>query len=83
MSRLGELSELVVVAGPKSEPIPVFCAHEDQPLDRDRWCAAVVDFLQRTGPIQIPQAELPRTATLKVKWIELSRRIHEQLRERA
>jgi acyl-coenzyme A synthetase/AMP-(fatty) acid ligase len=79
LSRLGELSELVVVPGPKSEPIPVICTNEDQPLDRDRWRAAVVDFPQLADPIQIPQAELPRTATMKVKRIELSRRLHEQM----
>jgi acyl-coenzyme A synthetase/AMP-(fatty) acid ligase len=82
LSRLGELSELVVVPGPKSEPVPVLCTNEDQPLDRDRWRAAIVDFPQLADPIQLPQAELPRTATLKVKRIELSRRLHEQL-ERA
>jgi acyl-coenzyme A synthetase/AMP-(fatty) acid ligase len=83
LSRLAELSELVVVPGPKSEPIPVICTTEDQPLDRDRWRAAVVDFPQLAEPIQIPQAELPRTATLKVKRIELSRRLHGQPAERA
>jgi acyl-coenzyme A synthetase/AMP-(fatty) acid ligase len=83
LSRLGELSELVVVPGPKFEPVPVMCTNEDQPLDRDRWRAAVVEFPQLADPIQIPQAELPRTATMKVKRIELSRRLHEQLEERA
>lgn len=82
LSRLGELSELVVVPGPKSEPIPVICTSEDQPLDRERWRAAVADFPQLADPVQIPQAELPRTATMKVKRIELSRRLHEQLGER-
>jgi acyl-coenzyme A synthetase/AMP-(fatty) acid ligase len=83
LSRLGELSELVVISGPKSEPIPVICTNEDQPLDRDRWRAAVAEFPQLADPIQIPLAELPRTATLKVQRIELSRRLHEQLAERA
>ncbi|WP_091653562.1 class I adenylate-forming enzyme family protein [Micromonospora pallida] len=79
LSRLGELSELVVVPGPNSEPVPVICTNEDQPLDRERWRTAVVDFPQLADPVQIPQAELPRTATLKVRRIELSRRLHEQL----
>jgi acyl-coenzyme A synthetase/AMP-(fatty) acid ligase len=83
LSKLEELSELVVVPGPKSEPIPVICTNEDQPLDRDRWRAAVVEFPQLADPIQIPQAELPRTATMKVRRIELSRRLHEQMGERA
>jgi acyl-coenzyme A synthetase/AMP-(fatty) acid ligase len=83
LSRLGELSELVVVSGPKSQAIPVICTNEDQPLDRDRWRGAVVDFPQLADPIQIPQAELPRTATMKVRRVELSRRLHEQMEERA
>jgi len=82
LNRLGELSELVVVPGPKAEAVPVICTHEDKPLDRDRWRTAVADFPQLTDPIQITQAELPRTATMKVKRIELSRRLHEQIRER-
>jgi acyl-coenzyme A synthetase/AMP-(fatty) acid ligase len=83
LSRLGELSELVVVPGPKSEPIPVICTNEDQTLDRDRWRAAVAEFPQLADPIQIPLAELPRTATMKVQRIELSRRLHKQMGEQA
>jgi acyl-coenzyme A synthetase/AMP-(fatty) acid ligase len=79
MTRLAELSELVVVPGPKSEPIPVICTNGDRPLDPDRWRAAVADFPQLADPVQLPLAELPRTATLKVRRIELSRRLHEQL----
>ncbi len=82
LGRLDELSELVVLPGPKSEAVPVVCTDEDQPLDRDRWRAAVVDFPQLADPIQIPQAELPRTATLKVRRIELSRRLKQRLEER-
>jgi acyl-coenzyme A synthetase/AMP-(fatty) acid ligase len=83
LSKLDELSELVVIQGPKSEPIPVLCTIDDSPLDRDRWRAAVADFPQLAEPIQIPQAELPRTATLKVQRLALSRRLEEQLRDRA
>jgi hypothetical protein len=79
MSRLAELSELVVVAGPGSEPIPVVCTSKDQPLDLDRWRAAVAEFPQLADPVQMPLAQLPRTATLKARRIELSRRLHEQM----
>lgn len=75
LSRLPELSELVVVQGAGAEPVPVICTHDDKPVERDRWRAAVVDFPQLADPVHIPQAELPRTATLKVKRVELSRRI--------
>lgn len=76
LSRLGELCELVVVPGPKAEPVPVVCTDEDRPLDRNRWRAAVADFPQLADPVHIPRGELPRTATLKVRRIELSRRLH-------
>ena len=77
MSRLTELSELVVVPGPKSEPVPVICTNQDRPLDRERWRAAVADFPQLADPVQIPLAELPRTATLKVRRIELARKLRD------
>ncbi|MGH3239055.1 MAG: class I adenylate-forming enzyme family protein [Spirillospora sp.] len=83
LGKLDELSELVVVQGPESEPIPVLCTTDDQPLDRDRWRAAVTDFPQLADPIQIPRAELPRTATLKVQRIALSHRLKERLENRA
>jgi acyl-coenzyme A synthetase/AMP-(fatty) acid ligase len=83
LSRMSELTELVVVPGPNSEPIPVICTTGDQPLDRDRWRAAVADFPALADPIQIPFAELPRTATMKVRRIELSHLLREQLKERA
>lgn len=83
MSRLAELSELVVVQGPDSEPIPVVCTSKDQPLDPGRWSAAVADFPELANPIQIPLAKLPRTATLKVRRSELSRQLNKRLQERA
>ncbi|WP_049565814.1 class I adenylate-forming enzyme family protein [Streptomyces sp. SBT349] len=83
LGKMEELSELVVVLGPNSEPVPVICTHDDRPLDRDRWRAAVADFPQLADPVQIPQAELPRTATLKVQRIALSHRLKELLDDRA
>jgi acyl-coenzyme A synthetase/AMP-(fatty) acid ligase len=78
LSRVPELSELVVVPGPRSEPIPVVCTHDDRPLDLPRWRAAVADFPQLADPVQIPHAELTRTATMKVRRIELSRQLQDQ-----
>lgn len=81
LSRLSELSELVVVQGPDSEAVPVICTVDDRPLDLNRWRAAVVAFPQLSDPVQIPQAELPRTATLKVQRLALARRLEEQRQE--
>lgn len=80
LGKLDELSELVVVPGPNAEAVPVICTHDDKPLDRERWRTAVAGFPQLADPLQIPQAELPRTATMKVQRIELSRRLSEQRR---
>jgi len=81
LNRLYELTELVVVQGPRSEPVPVICTNKDQPLDLNRWHAAVAEFPQLANPIQIPLAELPRTATLKTRRIELSRMLNQQTTE--
>ncbi|WP_199487353.1 class I adenylate-forming enzyme family protein [Actinomadura spongiicola] len=82
LNRLEELTELVVVPGPESEPTPVVCTFKDQPLDLDRWRAAVTEYPQLADPVQIPMAELPRTATLKTRRVELSRMLRDQLQER-
>ncbi len=83
MNRLAELSELVVVPGPASQAIPVICTSKDQPLDLARWRAAVAEFPQLADPVQIPLALLPRTATLKARRIELSRRLPELMARQA
>ncbi|MBL1087399.1 acyl--CoA ligase [Streptomyces actinomycinicus] len=83
LGKLDELAELVVVQGPNSEAVPVICTVDDEPLDLARWRTAVADFPQLADPVQIPQAELPRTATLKVQRLALARRFEKQLQERA
>ncbi|MER7488875.1 class I adenylate-forming enzyme family protein [Streptomyces sp. NPDC126497] len=82
LARLQELSELVVVHGPDSEAVPVLCTHGDRPLDPARWRAAVADFPQLADPIQIPEAELPRTGTLKVQRLALADRLKDRLEKR-
>ncbi|MFF8829498.1 class I adenylate-forming enzyme family protein [Streptomyces sp. NPDC015131] len=78
LARLEELSELVVVAGPRQEPVPVVCVKDDRPLDPERWRAAVAGLEPMADPVQLPHAELPRTATMKIKRIELARRLRER-----
>ncbi|WNF29354.1 class I adenylate-forming enzyme family protein [Streptomyces sp. C11-1] len=75
LDELAELAEVVVVPGPGSDAIPVVCTHRDEPLDPDRWRAATAGYPQLAAPVQIPLAELPRTATLKTRRVELSRRL--------
>jgi len=82
LAELHELSELVVVQGPNSEAVPVICTHGDKPLDPERWRAAAAGFPQLADPVQIPEAELPRTATLKVQRLALADRLKDQLTNR-
>ncbi|TRO56476.1 class I adenylate-forming enzyme family protein [Streptomyces sp. IB201691-2A2] len=82
LAALPELSELVVVQGPDSEAVPVICTHDDKPLDPDRWYAAVTGFPQLAEPVQIPEAELPRTATLKVQRLALADWLKDRLTNR-
>jgi acyl-coenzyme A synthetase/AMP-(fatty) acid ligase len=83
LGRLHELSELVLVPGPRQQPLPVVCTKHDEPLDLDRWRRAVAEFPQLADPIQMPLSELPRTATMKVQRIELARRLTERLEQGA
>lgn len=78
LGRLEELTELVVVAGPDQEPVPVVCTRNDRPLEAERWRAAVADLTPMAEPVQMPLTELPRTATMKIKRIELSQRLKTQ-----
>ncbi|WFE62958.1 AMP-binding protein [Micromonospora sp. WMMD714] len=83
LGALDELTELVVVPGPNSEPVPVICTEDDRPLDLDRWRSAAARFPQLAEPIQLPQAELPRTGTLKVQRIALAHRLQGELEKRS
>ncbi|HEV2346642.1 MAG TPA: class I adenylate-forming enzyme family protein [Actinocrinis sp.] len=78
MAKLTELMELIVVTGPDGEPIPVVCTLEDRRLDPARWRAAAAAFPQLADPVQLPWAEVPRTATMKVQRVELARRLAER-----
>nr|BAE78973.1 fatty-acid-CoA ligase homolog [Streptomyces sp. KO-3988] len=82
LAELPELSELVVVHGPDAEAVPVVCTHGDRPLDPGRWRAAVADFPQLADPVQIPEAELPRTGTLKVQRLALADRLKDKRKGR-
>lgn len=78
LGRLEELTELVVVAGPRQEPVPVVCTRDDRPLEAERWRSAVADLAPMAAPVQMPLTELPRTATMKIKRIELSQWLRSQ-----
>jgi fatty acid CoA ligase FadD22 len=80
MSRLEELREVVIVPGAEREPTPVVCVRGEQPLDPDRWRAAVADLPALAEPRQWRFEELPMTATWKVKRVEITRMLAEGVR---
>ncbi|MET7815563.1 class I adenylate-forming enzyme family protein [Streptomyces sp. NPDC005395] len=79
LHRLDELTELVVVPGPDKKPVPVVCTRGDKPLDAARWRAAVADQPALGEPVQRRLSELPRTATAKIRRLELARQLAEEL----
>jgi acyl-coenzyme A synthetase/AMP-(fatty) acid ligase len=83
LAELPELTELVVIAGPDATPVPVVCTRDDKPLDPARWQAAVADHPHLADPIHLPEAELPRTATMKVQRLALADQLADRLRDRA
>lgn len=79
LHRLDELTELVVVPGPDRRPVPVVCTRGDRLLDPERWRTAVADQPALGDPVQRRLSELPRTATAKIKRLELARQLAEEL----
>ncbi|MDO0912325.1 class I adenylate-forming enzyme family protein [Streptomyces sp. DT2A-34] len=77
MSRLEELREVVIVPGADREPVPVVCVRGEQPLDPERWREATADLPAMAEPRQWRFADLPMTATWKVKRVEITRMLAE------
>ena len=77
MSRLEELREVVIVPGPKREPVPVVCTRRDRPLDTGRWRRATGDLPPMADPLHWRFDDLPRTSTWKIKRVEITRMLTE------
>ncbi|WP_188271809.1 class I adenylate-forming enzyme family protein [Streptomyces sp. CBMA152] len=77
MSRLEELREIVIVAGPDGEPVPVVATRGERPLDPGRWRRATWDLPAMAPFRQFPFDELPRTSTRKIQRPELARIVRE------
>lgn len=72
LARLPELTELVILAGLDGQlPVPVVCTIDDEPLHGARWSSAMLGLPPLAAPVQCRWAELPTTATWKVKRSEL------------
>ncbi|MEU5025218.1 class I adenylate-forming enzyme family protein [Streptomyces milbemycinicus] len=73
LSRLGELREVVIVAGPDERPVPLVCTRGDEPLEDGRWRRATADLPGLSAPVHCRFQDLPRTGTWKIKRLEIAR----------
>jgi acyl-coenzyme A synthetase/AMP-(fatty) acid ligase len=80
MSRLHELREVVIVAGPEGEPVPVVATRDELPLDERRWRRATLDLPPMADFRQFRYDDLPRTSTRKIQRPELARLVGEAQR---
>lgn len=71
MGRLPQLREVVLVPGTDGAVVPVICTTTGDPLDEFAWRRAVRDLPPMAAPILCAWADLPQTATFKVRRMEL------------
>ncbi|ARP72891.1 long-chain acyl-CoA synthetase [Streptomyces pluripotens] len=81
-SALDELVEVIIVPGPDSTPVPVVCTRDDKPLDKVAWDRATTGLPRMAEPVQWRRADLPQTATTKIKRLELARALGDGNRSR-
>lgn len=72
LARMSDLTEVIIV-GTEGRPVPVVCTRDDKPLDLDAWQAAARGLPPMADPVHRRLADLPHTATTKIKRLELAR----------
>ncbi|GAB3483466.1 class I adenylate-forming enzyme family protein [Nocardiopsis coralliicola] len=75
LSGIEELTEVVVVPGPGGTAVPVVCTRDDAPLDPVAWQNAAAGLPPMADPVHRRFEDLPQTATLKIKRIELAQQL--------
>ncbi len=75
LERMSELAEVVIVSGPDDRPVTFVCTKADVRLDPQRWAEATHDYDGLSDPVQVGYHELPRTATAKIRRLEIKRRL--------
>ncbi len=68
-----DLTEVVIVPDGAGRAVPVVCTKDDRPLDRAAWARAAAVLPPMAEPVQWKPADLPQTATTKIKRLELAR----------
>lgn len=72
-NRLEDLTEVVIVPGSDGRPVPIVCTQDDKPIDPAVWRAATADLPPMADPVHRRLDELPKTATTKIRRVELAR----------
>lgn len=69
------VQEAIVVPTKKGMPQPILCPWDGQQIDAESWRKASADMPPMRPPIQCGFDDLPRTATWKIRRLEIRRRI--------
>jgi acyl-coenzyme A synthetase/AMP-(fatty) acid ligase len=75
LDRLPQTTEVVILAVADSKPVPVLSIAGDLPLDRAEWARATADLPELADPIQLQWDDFPRTATWKIRRVQLRERL--------
>ncbi|GLW56979.1 class I adenylate-forming enzyme family protein [Kitasatospora phosalacinea] len=73
--RMPDLAEVIIIPGPDGRAVPVVCTKDDAPLDLTAWQRAASGLPPMADPVHRRLEELPRTATTKIKRLELARHL--------
>jgi len=73
--KLPEITEVIIVPGADGRAVPVVCTKDDRPLDHRAWRGAVAGLPAMAEPVHWRLADLPQTATTKIKRLELAKRL--------
>jgi acyl-coenzyme A synthetase/AMP-(fatty) acid ligase len=74
LDRLDRATEVIVLAVPDGPPVPVLCMRDDR-LAPEEWARATDGLPALAEPRVVPWDEVPRTATWKVRRVELRERL--------
>ena len=78
LGKVDQLTEVVIVPNGEGVAVPVVCTRDDEPLDREAWRRAVAGLPPMAEPVQWRLADLPKTATTKIKRLTLARLLAER-----
>jgi acyl-coenzyme A synthetase/AMP-(fatty) acid ligase len=77
MRQLPQLSEIVIVSGRDSQPVPVICTRNGLEVTDEQWAQVVRDLPAMAPRVHLALEDLPQTATTKIRRLELARRIEQ------